>query len=230
MFKFSLSLSNKGQTQQWGPHFWNKSRGREGKKKDDLTCSFVTRPRWKGTGLTVTSFLSLGTPGGMPSLGLAGGQVGSWGSWGGASWWLPPPACGWVEEESLSLLIRDRGCWSSSGWPWKALAGSTGKSMLEFINDNKAQQNGLEKAAQWTISSNQALFFSFLFFLRQHSAVTETSSLISFYFLGGTMSTAIKTSSFFSFFFSFLCSTVLSPKNALFFFFLKTHCLTDTMN
>ena len=119
---------------------------------------------------------------------------------------------------------------------WVALKGPRWVNGEEYVGVYQRQQSTTKWSGKSSTvnniikSSNQALFFSFLFFLRQHSAVTETSSLISFYFLGGTMSTAIKTSSFFSFFFSFLCSTVLSPKNALFFFFLKTHCLTDTMN
>ena len=166
MFKFSLSLSNKGQTQQWGPHFWNKSRGREGKKK--MIWPVPSSHDLAGRALAWRWPLS--------SLWARQAECQAWG-WQGARWvlgaaggvqaddYLPPPVVGWRRSHSHcssateaagarlggperpSLGQRGRVCWS--------LSTTTKHNKMVWKKQHSEQYHQI-------IKSSSLFFFSFL--------------------------------------------------------------------
>ena len=122
---------------------------------------------------------------------------------------------------------------------WVALNGPRWVNREEYVGVYQRQQSTtkLYRKGCAVLSPKQALFLFFSFFGNTVDTVIKTSFFLLLFCLGSTAVIEIRslifsflggTALFFLSFF-FLGSTVLSPKHALF-FFLKTHCLTDTMN
>ena len=190
-FSVSVSLSNKGQTQQWGPHFWNKSRGREGKKRQsDLFLRHTTslEGHWLDGDLLPLS----GHARRNAKLGVGRGPGGFLGQLRG----------GWLMTTSPSLWLGGGVTLAAHPRPgllelvWVALNGPRWVNREEYVGVYQRQQSTtkLYRKGCAVLSPKQALFL----------------------FFGNTVDTVIKT----SFFLLLFClgSTVLSLKYALLFF------------
>ena len=160
-FSLCLCLSNKGQTQQWGPHFWNKSRGREGGKRwSDLFLHHTTslEGHWLDGDLLPLS----GHARRNAKLGVGGGPGGFLGQLGGC-WLMTTSPSLWLGGGGVALAAHPRP--GLLELVWAALNGPRWVNREEYVGVYQRQQSTTKSYGKGcaVLSSKQALFLFFLF-------------------------------------------------------------------